>query len=76
MSRKVSVVELIPPENSGGSVEKIESEICTCPSCNGRGIFIDKIGYDNYSEKKCSVCSGSGLIKAIVTINWIDATRL
>lgn len=41
-----------------------------CPKCNGRCGFTEEVGRNEYRDKTCDYCDGTGKIKAEILINW------
>ena len=39
-----------------------------CPTCNGRGVVIEEMNFDNLSQ--CPHCAGSRYIDAVLEVNW------
>lgn len=72
MSSKKETVIISPPDRwTAITEEKIESRGHVCTLCNGKGLFVEQIGYEQYEKTECSVCKGSGRIKAVIVISWI-----
>lgn len=76
MSEKVKVLKLKPPlaglRNDG---ETFKYAGFQCPSCNGRGYFVQEKGYhgsacDEVETQGCFRCNGSGRLCADVVIRW------
>lgn len=77
MSR-ISEILTIEPAQFLGSIhdEHYTSIGYKCSYCNGIGHFQTvQVGHNEYKENPCPVCSGTGCIKAEVTIHWVPDTK-
>ncbi|WP_099465906.1 zinc finger-like domain-containing protein [Parabacteroides provencensis] len=70
MSIKQNSILVIPPEYQE-VWEKISFTGYRCPVCNGQKSFSEQVGYNQYEEKACDYCKGTGKVKAEITINWV-----
>ena len=70
MSKKKELIEVAPPQRIGA--EKLVTRAHRCPYCSGRGWHMDE-GPHGVERKQCPDCKGAGMIRAIVTINWLPA---
>jgi DnaJ-class molecular chaperone len=70
MSSKSQSIEIKPPRN-GEMVEGIYSSGHVCPYCKGNGWPWGEYRPGAGVEKAyCSKCKGSGMLDAMVTIEW------
>ncbi len=77
MSILKQVIELTPPTNTDAKNCAMPSAISNCHVCHGKG-YIYKGGYRTKFKNDltdpdythCSVCGGTGKIKALVTVTW------
>lgn len=69
MSSKKSIIEIIPPDYWSHK-ESFEVSGFVCPNCNGRKEFVSQLNRDEFESTKCLFCNGTGLIKAVVNIEW------
>lgn len=69
MSRTKQIIEIEPYVCV--EEESLVMAPVTCPSCNGRGSYLNQFGLNkSASIQKCAYCKGSGKIYAKVTIDW------
>ena len=52
-----------------GLTETIVSGGYKCEYCQGNGYFWAEDGHEHVKDP-CPVCNGSGILKAVVTIEW------
>lgn len=70
MSKKKELIEVAPPQRIGA--EKLVTRPHQCPYCSGKGWHWSD-GPRGTEKKQCPDCKGAGMIRAIVTINWLPA---
>ena len=69
MSSTKGTLELRPPK--GNSVkEQLKSLGHVCRYCSGMGYFQPCWYHRNEEPTPCPVCDGTGMVDAIVTIEW------
>lgn len=72
MSKIEDIVRLSPPVAAYFKKdEQLVSKGHCCPECKGRGWYWD-MDFSGMSEAKepCSVCNGTGMVDAVITIQW------
>ena len=71
MSIKNDIVEITPPAfaRGGNMKEVIHSDGHPCEYCHGNGFFWDEQQRERV-KRNCPVCYGSGMLDAVVTIEW------
>lgn len=50
--------------------EQVVSENHFCNRCQGNGFFLSHNSYNEPVKEPCSMCGGSGVLDAVVTIEW------
>lgn len=50
--------------------EQVVSENHFCNRCQGNGFFWSHNSYNEPVKEPCSMCGGSGVLDAVVTIEW------
>ena len=50
--------------------EQVVSENHFCNRCQGNGFFWSHNSYNEPVKEPCSMCGGSGVLDALVTIEW------
>jgi hypothetical protein len=74
MSEKQQILVINPPDyrQEEGSFRFTDFN---CVVCSGRGHFTQvQTGYDQYEQKECDFCGGSGKLEALVTVRWVPET--
>jgi DnaJ-class molecular chaperone len=75
MSKKKTVIELSAAKIAvTGPVEGIYSSGHECGNCHGNGWVRHALRGDDI-EEDCPVCGGSGLLDALVTIQWLASGK-
>lgn len=71
MSKITELLELRPDHGCtrGGRDERLISKGHQCPECYGNGWHWAEEGKD-YVKDPCSVCNGTGMVDAVVTVHW------
>ncbi|MBQ3189390.1 MAG: hypothetical protein IJB60_08180 [Bacteroidaceae bacterium] len=69
MSSTKRTVELKPP-NEKHTKEMLTSSEHVCGYCKGMGYFQPCWYHRNEEPTPCPVCDGTGMVDAIVTIEW------
>lgn len=64
MSKKSTIIEIIPPDRLKKEVLVVSPQ--TCGYCHGNGWHWGP----QLKKVKCPDCGGTGEVKAIVTIDW------
>jgi len=70
MSKQKHII-IVEPDKYSANIERMTFGNYKCPACGGSGHFVEQIGRDEYKTTECSFCSGTGNVKAIVTIEWL-----
>ena len=71
MSKISEILELKPDHGCtrGGRDEELLSKGHTCPECHGNGWHYT-VGEKDRWREACSICNGTGMVDAVVTIHW------
>lgn len=71
MSVKNDIIQITPPDyvGVGNLKEFITSSGHTCVYCHGNGFFWSEELWERV-KIPCPVCSGSGKLDAVITIEW------
>lgn len=69
MSKQVREVELVPPSRHQNK-EMIVSKGHNCGYCQGNGWFWGRDEFGDSIKNPCPICEGSGMVDALVTIEW------
>lgn len=72
MSKKMTTIEIIPPGRTRR--ELFTTEPVACPYCGGRGSFPRRDEHGP-SETQCPDCKGFGVIRGVVTVDWVPAVK-
>lgn len=76
MSTKYAIIKIIPSEfiGAGNMKETITSNGHSCEYCQGNGFFWGEQQRERV-KKDCPVCNGSGILDAVITIEWKPSTQ-
>lgn len=74
MSKEVKLVGLVPPSYKQ-SKELVVSKGHTCGYCHGNGWFWGRDEFGDSVKNACPVCEGSGMLDAVVTIEWKPSNK-
>lgn len=74
MSKQIKLVELVSPNYKQGK-ELVVSKGHTCGYCHGNGWFWGIDEFRDRVKNTCPLCEGSGMLDAIVTIEWKPSNK-
>lgn len=71
MSARNDIIKITPPAFVGGGdmEETIHSDSHPCGYCQGSGFFWRE-RLREFEKEDCPVCNGSGMLDAVITIEW------
>lgn len=68
MSSLRHTIDIIPDKYNVKETGVVDDFIC--PRCDGRGIFSEQVGRDEYVDTPCCMCGGAKKVKAVIVIQW------
>lgn len=74
MSKEVKFVALVPPSHEQVK-ELVMSKGHTCGYCHGNGWFWGIDEFHDRVKNTCPLCGGSGMLDAVVTIEWKPSNK-
>ncbi|RRD01972.1 hypothetical protein [Prevotella sp. OH937_COT-195] len=72
MSKERRVIEIVPGRITPGGrmTERVESRGHSCPYCQGNGFHWQEDDWQERYKKECPICNGSGMLDAVITVEW------
>ncbi len=70
MSRPAKIIEITPPDYGCVTTEHATLRGFVCHNCFGAREFTEQTGRDTVKTIQCSICAGTGKLKAEVSVIW------